>query len=112
VLVFWATWCGPCRVQHPLYEQVKKRFAGRNEVVFLNINTDEEQSSVQPFVDELKWDAANVYFEDGLSNLLRVSSIPTTVIIGKDGQIFSRMNGFVPEKFVDHLTDRIREALK
>src|SRR5205085_9785091 len=26
VFDFWATWCGPCRVQHPLYEDVKKRF--------------------------------------------------------------------------------------
>jgi thiol-disulfide isomerase/thioredoxin len=112
VLDFWATWCGPCRVQHPLYEQVKKRFAGKDEVVFLNINTDEEQSAVGPFVEELKWDAANIFFEDGLGTLLRVSSIPTTIIIGKDGQVVSRMNGFVPEKFVDHLTDRIREALK
>ena len=25
VMDFWATWCGPCRVQHPLYEQVKKQ---------------------------------------------------------------------------------------
>ena len=28
VFDFWATWCGPCRAQHPLYEQVKRRFAG------------------------------------------------------------------------------------
>ena len=53
-----------------------------------------------------------MFFEDGLGTLLRVSSIPTTIIIDKHGQIFSRMNGFIPEKFVDQLTDRIREASK
>jgi thiol-disulfide isomerase/thioredoxin len=112
ILDFWATWCGPCRVQHPLYDEVKKRFAGRNDVVFLNINTDEDPTSVEPFLEQNKWDKSNVYFEDGLSSFLRVSSIPTTVIIDKQGQIFSRMNGFIPDRFVDQLTDRIREALK
>jgi thiol-disulfide isomerase/thioredoxin len=110
VMDFWATWCGPCRVQHPLYEQVKERFKSRDDVVFLAINTDEDPSLVKPFLEEHKWNPKTVYFEDGLSNLLRVSSIPTTIIVDKQGQIFSRMNGFVPEKFVEHLTATIREA--
>jgi thiol-disulfide isomerase/thioredoxin len=107
---FWATWCGPCRIQHPLYEEVKKRFAGKDDVVFLAINTDEDQNLVRPFLEENKWNGKTVYFEDGLSNLLKVSSIPTTIVFDKQGQIFSRMNGFVPEKFVDQLTARIDEA--
>lgn len=112
VLDFWATWCGPCRVQHPLYEQVKTRFNKEQNVVFLGINTDEDPSIVAGFLQAQDWDKANVYFEDGLSNLLRVSSIPTTIIIGPEGHIVSRMNGFVPERFVDQLTERIREAMK
>lgn len=111
VMDFWATWCGPCRVQHPLYEQVKKRFAGEDNVVFLAINTDEDHGLVEPFLNDNKWSKANVYFDDGLGQLLRVSSIPTTIVIDPQGQIFSRMNGFVPERFVDILTDRIRGAL-
>ena len=111
VMDFWATWCGPCKVQHPLYEEVKKKFAGRDEVVFLNINTDEDTSIVQPFLESNHWNTGTVYFEDGLSNLLRVSSIPTTVIYDKHGQVYSRMNGFVPETFVKQLTARITEAL-
>ena len=110
VMDFWATWCGPCRVQHPLYEQVKSRFADNPNVVFLAINTDEDASAVQPFLESNSW-SNQVYFEDGLSSLLKVSSIPTTIIFGKQGQVFSRMNGFVPEKFVDQLTARITEAL-
>jgi len=112
VLDFWATWCGPCRVQHPLYEQVKKRFTNRQDLAFLSINTDDDRALVAPFLETNKWSSSNVYFEDGLSRLLRVSSIPTTIIIDKQGKIFARMNGFLPDKFVDQLTDRIREALK
>ncbi|HYP14696.1 MAG TPA: redoxin family protein, partial [Bryobacteraceae bacterium] len=111
VLDFWATWCGPCRVQHPLYEQVKKGFGGREDVVFLNINTDEDADAVGPFVEQSKWDKSNVYFEDGLGTLLKVSSIPTTIIIDRQGKIFSRMNGFVPDRFVEQLTSQIKEAL-
>jgi thiol-disulfide isomerase/thioredoxin len=111
VLDFWATWCGPCRVQQPLYEQVQAKFKTNPDVIFLNINTDEDQSIVKPFLEKQKW-SKTIYFEDGLSQLLRVSSIPTTIIIDKHGRIFSRMNGFVPDRFVDQLTERIQEALQ
>ena len=51
VLDFWATWCGPCRAQQPLYEQVKERFKANPNVAFLNINTDEDRTVVKPFLD-------------------------------------------------------------
>ena len=110
VLDFWATWCGPCRVQHPLYEEVKARFKDDADVVFLSIDTDEEHSLVKPFLDSVHW-TQKVYFEDGLASLLQVSNIPTTVIFGKKGEVFSRMIGFLPDRFVDMLTDRIDQAL-
>jgi thiol-disulfide isomerase/thioredoxin len=112
VMDFWATWCGPCRVQHPLYEQVKSKFADKDDVIFLAINTDEDLTTVQPFLESNKWATNTVYFEDGLSNLLKVGSIPTTIIFDKHGQVFSRMNGFVPDRFVDQLSSRISEARK
>lgn len=110
VLDFWATWCGPCRTQHPLYEQAKERFKGRDDVVFVYLNTDEDRALVKPFLQANKW-SPNVYFEDGLSRLLTVSSIPTTVILNKRGEIASRMNGFIPEKFVDMLSERVQRIL-
>jgi thiol-disulfide isomerase/thioredoxin len=110
VMDFWATWCGPCRVQHPLYEKVKERFVSNKDVVFLAIATDEDRSLVKPFVQERGWKNA-VYYEDGLARTLRVSSIPTTVVFGRNGSVVSRMNGFNPDSFVDTLTERIQEAL-
>ena len=110
VLDFWATWCGPCRAQYPLYEEVKKRFKDRNDVAFLAISSDEDQSLVKPFLEQMKWNK-NVYFDDGLARLMSVSSIPSTVIFDKQGQLSSRMNGYLPDRFVDMLTERIRYAL-
>jgi thiol-disulfide isomerase/thioredoxin len=110
VMDFWATWCGPCRAQHPLYEEAKKRFKNRDDVVFLAIDTDEDHSLVRPFLEQNNW-SQKVYFEDGLGQLLQVSSIPMTLIFDKEGRVFSRMNGFIPERFVDMLTERIQDAL-
>jgi thiol-disulfide isomerase/thioredoxin len=109
VFDFWATWCAPCRAQHPLYEQVKRRFAENADVVFLSIDTDEDRAVVRPFLDDVKWKDA-VYFEDGLSRALKITSIPTTIVIDRRGRVFARMNGYVPERFVELLTAKIREA--
>jgi thiol-disulfide isomerase/thioredoxin len=111
VFDFWATWCGPCRAQHPLYEEVKQKYHSNSNVAFVSVNTDEDRSLVAPFLKDQKWSQA-VYFEDGLTRRLEISSIPTTIVINRRGEITSRLNGFVPERFVDMLSDRIEEALK
>jgi thiol-disulfide isomerase/thioredoxin len=112
VFDFWATWCGPCRMQHPLYEQVKERFHDSADVVFLSIATDDERELVAPFLKENHWAAQQVYFEDGLSRVLAITSIPTTIVLDRRGEVSSRMNGFLPSRFVDMLTERIKDALK
>jgi thiol-disulfide isomerase/thioredoxin len=108
---FWATWCGPCRAQHPLYEQVKRRFATNPAVTFVSVNADEDPEQVPPFLKENQWNNA-VYFENGLSRMLRITSLPTTIIVDKHGEIASRMNGYNPDRFVDLLTERIQQTLK
>ena len=52
-----------------------------------------------------------VFFEGGLSRLLQVTSIPTTILFDKRGRVSSRMNGFLPDRFVDQLTERVQAAL-
>ncbi len=111
VFDFWATWCGPCRAQHPLYEEVKKKFKLNPDVALVSVNTDEDRALVAPFVKNQQWSQA-IYFEDGLVRKLDISSIPTTIVLNRHGEIISRLNGFVPDRFVNMLSDRIEEALK
>jgi thiol-disulfide isomerase/thioredoxin len=110
VLDFWAIWCGPCRVQHPLFEEVKKRFAKRRDVVFLSIDTDDDRAGVGRFLDAQHWDK-KVYFDDGLALALEVNSIPATMLVNKRGEIEVRMPGFNPGTYVDRLSGSIQRAL-
>jgi thiol-disulfide isomerase/thioredoxin len=108
---FWATWCIPCRAQHPLYEELKEQFRERNDVVFLSLDTDEDHELVAPFLESQHWSRSNVFFDNGLVRLLTVSNIPTTIIADKQGRLVSRMNGFNGDKFVGEIAARIQAAL-
>jgi thiol-disulfide isomerase/thioredoxin len=110
ILDFWATWCVPCRAQHPLYDQVKKRFQDRADVMFLSINAAEDRDLISQFLDEQKW-SRTVYLDSGLVRLWSVNSIPATIVIDKQGQMASRMNGFVPDSFVEQLARRVEALL-
>jgi thioredoxin 2 len=41
VVDFWASWCGPCKMMGPVFEQVAGELAGK--VLFTKVNTEEEQ---------------------------------------------------------------------
>jgi thiol-disulfide isomerase/thioredoxin len=109
VFDFWATWCIPCKAQRPLYEDVERKFSADKDVVFVSVNTDEDRAQVAPFLKQQNWKNA-VYYDAGLADFVKVTSIPTTLIVDRSGQIASRMNGFIPERFVDLLTQRVEET--
>jgi thioredoxin-like negative regulator of GroEL len=50
------------------------------------------------------------YFEAGLARQLVISSIPTVLVIDPNGQILSRMIGFIPERFEQMLAERVEES--
>ena len=111
VMDFWATWCGPCKAQHPMIENVKKHYSSAANVVFLSINADDDHAPVPAFVKEMEWkDAA--WYDGGLSRMLNINSIPTVIVVNPEGKIASRMTGFIPEKFEEMLAERIEDSRK
>lgn len=111
VLDLWATWCIPCREQHPLYEQVKERFRDNPAVVFLSIDADADRTPVKAFVNGMKWQGP-VYFEDGLARVFAVDALPATILLDRNGRLYTHLTGFLDKgHFADLLTERIRDAL-
>jgi len=92
---FWATWCGPCRQEMPalnaLYE--KYRSAG---FVLLGINVDSEKANAARMVTKLKATYPILFdTEKQASELYHVSTMPTTVLIDRDGKVRYIQKGYV-----------------
>ena len=93
VMNFWTTWCGPCREWEPHFEKVARRFVGQEkDVVFLEVNCDEDETLVGPYLAEEK-PKTSVLFADGLDRLLGVDSFPTTLVLDRTGKIAYRAEG-------------------
>lgn len=70
---FWAPWCGPCRVVHPVLEEID---AERDDLKIVSLNVDENQQTAMEY---------------------EVLSIPTMILF-KDGAIAKKVVGAMPKR--------------
>jgi len=110
VMDFWATWCGPCRLEGKLLERVLETFRAEKSVEFLAVNTDEEPSVVADFVKDAGWKVPVVYAR-GLDGALGIRALPTVLILDAKGRVVFRQVGIDPGSFVTTLEAKVRQAL-
>ncbi|MDR0889799.1 MAG: TlpA family protein disulfide reductase [Oscillospiraceae bacterium] len=101
IINFWASWCGPCLSELPAFDLAYQSYG--DEIVFLMVNlTDgysETVSGVTAFVQENGY-SFPVYFDtqyEGAESY-NVSSIPLTVLIDKDGNLYQSHLGAMREE--------------
>ncbi|MGO8790326.1 MAG: redoxin family protein [Terriglobia bacterium] len=111
VMDFWATWCGPCRLQGKLIEQVASSFRADSSAAFLSLNVDQDRAGVPGFLKQQGW-TIPVAYAQGLDQLLSVSSLPTVLIFDRQGRVVFREDGVDPGSFVEELSKHLRETLQ
>ncbi len=108
---FWATWCGPCKIEIPWLVELQGKYAARGFTV-LGVAMDEEgKSAVAPFVRKERFDVSgtsqsmnypivlgNDATADKFGGLI---GFPTSVLISKDGRVVKRVNGLVSYDEID-----------
>lgn len=87
LLNFWATWCGPCVYEMPIFEQLYEEYS-EDEVMILAVNCMEEAETVDAFIKESGYTFPFAYDEDGAVGMqYGASSIPYTLVIDEEGMI-------------------------
>jgi len=100
VLNFWTTWCAYCNQIESMLADVRTKFSRRDDVVFLAVNADEEESMVAPYLQDQK-PGGTLVFADGVNQAFHVESIPTILVLDKAGKIAYRTQGYAPDGFAD-----------
>jgi peroxiredoxin/outer membrane lipoprotein-sorting protein len=86
LLNFWASWCGPCRLEMPVIEKLHQQFKGKGLRVF-GIN-DEDFETISEYLREYEYTFPTLIDEDQkAARLYRVRGIPTMVVIDRQGTV-------------------------
>ena len=114
-LNFWATWCPPCKMEMPdiqkIYEKYEKQ-GEKSEVVVLSVaapNTQDEKDidGIKSFLEENGY-TYPVLMDDGgyTFGAYRISSLPTTFMIDKEGNVFGYVQGGLTQEAMESIIEQ------
>ena len=93
VLNFWATYCGPCKIEMPWFEELQKQYASQGLVV-LGVAMDDSQDDVEKFVKEMGVHYTIVMGREAVADAYGgVQLLPGTFYIDRNGKIVERIFG-------------------
>ena len=107
ILDFWATWCGPCRASAPIVNAVSQRYRDRGLVV-VGVNVDDDTFPVVPVVRNMGLSFPIVY-DSGkeISRDYGASTLPTLIVVSKEGKIVAVRHGVTSESDLDGLVRKV-----
>ncbi len=108
---FWASWCGPCRVELPKLEALYTQYRDLG-VTFLAVNVDQERSAADRLLKDMKLAMPVLYDSDNkLAGIYGVDAMPSTVLVDRDGKLRHLHRGYKPG-YEQRYEEQIRALLR
>ncbi len=109
---FWASWCAPCKMSFSYMNDLKAEFPEKDFQIIL-INLDKDKADAEWFLSNVKEPVPSIYNPKGdIARHYKVSAMPTSILIDRQGKIRYVHKGFHPEKtkkYTSHIKELINE---
>ena len=93
---FWASWCGPCREEMPLLNELHKKYEPLGFTV-LGVNVEEDARNARGFLKDFPVDFPVLLdSKNQVSKQYNVIAMPTTVVVDRDGNMRFLHKGYKP----------------
>lgn len=100
VVNFFASWCGPCKMEMPYFEELYLEYGGQVNFMMVNLCAfgNDTKENGKAMVAEGGW-TFPVYFDSDGDAALKyaIRSMPTTIFVSADGELKGRHTGMIPE---------------
>jgi thiol-disulfide isomerase/thioredoxin len=100
LLDFWATWCGPCKVEIPGFVEFQDKY-GKDGLQVIGISVDDKAEDLEPYIKELRMNypvLLGLGRDDVQDAFGPIAGIPTTLLIARDGRICATHAGFAAKE--------------
>jgi thiol-disulfide isomerase/thioredoxin len=92
LVVFWASWCGPCGEEAPALERFATSAAGHGRIV--GVDWSDARANAMRFIRSHRWTFPNLRDAEGLvGDSYRMSDLPTTFVVDGGGRIRAMLRG-------------------
>ena len=110
IVNFWASWCGPCRIEQPDLNQVHALLPD-TEVVLVGVNIEDTEANALAHLTE--FDVAYLSLFDPVNELagrfsgIGARTIPTTIFLDPEGRVAARLLGLTDTREIVALADAV-----